>query len=72
MAEDSETCIFWCTRAAVNAGVAARLLQAAGETAINGTVKRSHTSRSRWYRDGMCLASLLLGKLHSKTPINTS
>ena len=32
MAEDSETCIFWCTRAAVNAGVAARLLQAAGET----------------------------------------
>ena len=32
MAEDSETCMCWRTHAAVNDGVAARLLQAAGET----------------------------------------
>ena len=32
MAKDCETCMFWCTHAAVSAGVAARLLQAAGET----------------------------------------
>jgi hypothetical protein len=31
MADDSESCMFWCTRAAVNAGVAAPLLQAASE-----------------------------------------
>ena len=32
MAKDCETCMFWCTHAAVSAGVAARLLQAADET----------------------------------------
>ena len=32
MAKDCETCMFWRTRAAVSAGVAARLLQAADET----------------------------------------